>query len=268
MKTFSKKIILILISFALLLTALSYFFVATDSLSFNVPTNGEIRGFPSHFVINYYSDKNHTNLSKTTFQPELFALDWAAFLFIVLSLYQIFFLIKTKQKKSSLLLWITFLAIFMMSLSISNSNDCVSGFPISYVDHCGGASVISTSYYIFGTITDLIFWLLFVSIIFSMLYWFSRKPLSWVRYLLAPLFLTLMSFFFMVNCSGFICIFDGNGFPLGYYRDGGFIPIIFLIDFVFLAIIYFVVIMRIRHSQKRLEKGTEVLTNSTPVAKC
>lgn len=249
---FSRKVIFKLILFSLILTSATYFFTGTDSLSFDVPINAMIRGFPSHFFIIFYSDSNFTNLINVKFQPGLFLLDLLFFVIVLSALYQIYLLIKTKRSNVYFLLGIILVTMFFMRLNIVNNDECVSGFPVSYVVSCIDNPPVSTGYYIFGLVVDFIFWGMLTSLIFSVIFWFSQKPLSRVRYFLVPLFLNIAGFLFHTSCGGIICLFEGYGFPLGYYNDGKFILVMFLIDYFLLALAYLMIVLVIRLFRKIL----------------
>ncbi|ETB64229.1 TPA: hypothetical protein DIC38_00050 [Candidatus Nomurabacteria bacterium] len=62
------------------------------------------------------------------------------------------------------------------------------------------------------------------------------------KYFLVPLILTLLGFFMYDSCADIVCLFPGNGFPLGYYYNNNFLITFFIIDFIIFIIIYFILL--------------------------
>lgn len=70
------------------------------------------------------------------------------------------------------------------------------------------------------------------------------------KYLLIPLMLTLASFIVHDSCEDVICLFPGNGFPLGYYYNNNFTILFFVIDFIIFLILYFFILKIIKILKK------------------
>jgi hypothetical protein len=62
------------------------------------------------------------------------------------------------------------------------------------------------------------------------------------KYLLIPLILTIVGFFIYDMCEDVICLFPGNGFPVGYYYNNHFNPLFFVLDFFIITIFYFILL--------------------------
>ena len=147
------------------------------------------------------------------------------------------------------LIWLVFFSSIIFLISIKGSIKCVSGFPIKFWSNCIDVGYIPLSKIIFGSILD--FFTCFIIVLFTYIFFRVTFITKYIKYILNPLLLTILSFASYDGCSGIICLFPGHGLPLGYFYDHSFVFKFFLIDFIIFAIINFVVLMMIQYFKKR-----------------
>ncbi len=245
------KFILSMVFYTLVIMLLSLFFTASEALTYNVQHGMVIQGFPFHFV-QHQEGSFFTNL---TFDWFGFILSFIFWFLCLGSVWQLF--VQNSTNRARHLILVTIVAILLLNINIGSSPNCSAGFPIDIFNKCmGGSSVIPLLKVLLFKSIDFIFWLL-ISLLTVNFFRFMLYPvMAKLRYILAPLFLVVLSLSYSVPCSGFICFFEGNGFPLGYYHSGDFLWLIFVIDFLIITIIYFIFTKLVMYFKIKFEKNT------------
>ena len=245
------KFLISTIFYTLVVMLLSLFFTASEALTYSVPSGMVIQGFPFHFV----QHQEGAFFANFTF-------DWfgfiATFIFwftCVFSVWQLF--VKNYTNRNRYAILIIVVAILLLNINIGSSPYCSAGFPIDIFNKCvGGSSTIPPLKVLLFKSIDFIFWLL-ISLLTVNFFRFMLYPvMAKLRYVLSPLFLVILSLSYSVPCGGFMCFFEGNGFPFGYYHSGDFLWLIFLIDFLIIAIIYCIFTKLVMYFKTKFEKNT------------
>jgi hypothetical protein len=230
---------------------LASFFTVSEALTYSVQHGMVIQGFPFHFV-QHQDGSFFTNLSFNGFG---FIATFIFWLTCVFSVWQLF--VQNSTNRTRYIIIVISVAILLLNINIGSSPYCSAGFPIDIFNKCvGGSSIIPPlKVFLFKSI-DFIFWLL-ISLLTVNFFRFMLYPvMAKLSYILAPLFLVILSVSYSVPCGGFICFSEGNGFPLGYYHSGYFLWLIFLIDFLIIAIIYFIFTKLVMYFKTKFLKNT------------
>lgn len=227
-----RKKILIITSIALFFTLFSWFFVAEESLMGNNSYNFITRGFPGHF----YEYNNAISIGHFLALNFLFDI-----VIYICAIYAIWYLIDRGLKNHGwwLLVIALALATFWMNLDINQNLQCVAGFPIAFSNKCDDVASITLTFALWGALVDFLFWFSLSSFFVVVLYLLASEKIGKWRYIIAPTFITLMTFWYSTSCRGFICLFEGRGFPLPFYTDNKWSLIIFGIDFLIWAILIY-----------------------------
>jgi len=224
-----KLFIIIILSF---LIALSSFLFVTDESLMGYSDSAFNRGFPSHFLETNSSNKI-TNFLPLNFLGNVF--------FYALIIWSVLYLIDNGKKSNKwwLLVVAIILALVWINVDIQQNSQCIAGFPIAFSNKCGDDADINQSFILLGATVDFLFWFSLSSIFITILHILSTKKVGRLKYLLAPAFITLMSFWYNTPCEGFFCIFSGRGFPLPFFVDNHWSFLIFVIDFLIWTIILY-----------------------------
>lgn len=157
------------------------------------------------------------------------------------------------------LILISMFALILLFINVKTSSYCVSGFPLEFSVKCSDVGSFNMNIIIFNFVVDFLFWFIIAFISFNILRLLSK--LSVLKYFLIPLFLTILSIIYYQSCDSFFCIFEGHGFPIGYYENW-FSPLLFFVDYIYILIIYFILTKLLNFIKKRYEKNDPPLNKS------
>ena len=169
-------------------------------------------------------------------------------------------MIKKLFNRKKLLWTLIITLVIIIFINIENNFYCDTGFPFKFLVRCIDLTFITISTIIYGYIINSLFWFIIVFISISFINFFSRLHIF--RYILTPLYLTIISFFYYEPCRGFICFFPGHGFPLGYFNDY-FSPFSFFIDFLLIMFFYFLLNLLFTRTKKKSYKNETSVGNYT-----
>lgn len=172
--TMSKKLLIIIISLSLLLTGLSWFFVADETLLGSVAGNTTTRGFPFHFFEITYLESSNTHIQSRIFLPLWFIADALIAGFILFCIWCLVEL-GLKEKKWFYLIGTVFLGTFCLMVNIGGNNSCVSGFPIEFYIKCTVEDSLSIFFIIYGYTFNFLFWFSAASLVVIFLRWLIIK---------------------------------------------------------------------------------------------
>lgn len=226
-----KSKITILVLVALVITLGTLFFVSDENLTGSF-FQGTPRGFPFHFV-DISNSINGNILDYINFSVFWFVLSFMFWILVVLSINTVF--VNNDKGLRNLFFG---LILGLLYLNLYSSSTCDLGFPLVYGSICGESSFNILSALFWGL--DLLFWALIGAITIAIFIWVKDQRVKKYKYLIVPIFITLLSFGYELSCTSFICLFNGRGFPVPYYYEG-FMWFSFFIDFLIWAIVYFFV---------------------------
>ena len=228
----------ILFLIALGVTFLTLLIAADESLTYSTPANTIIRGFPFHFVEHLEEYSITWLLQGLKILPLWFLASFGFWLLAVSAIYLVIFS-KISKKKDYLLPASFILGLMLMGMNMSGAS-CDQGFPIVFTTNCLDYGSVGLLYKIFGLTVDIIYWFISGTMVMAFFHWMSNEKLRLLKYILIPVFLTLLSFEYEHSCGGFFCLLSGRGFPLPYY-DNEFNTGVFLFDSLLWLLIYLVV---------------------------
>lgn len=153
------KIIFYILLTGLLLSGLSWLFLADDTLLGSMKASLVYRGFPFHF---YETSSN----AATKFLYGWFFANVLFYCAIVGSVWYLIFLWLVEKIKYPLVTAIL-LGAFFLFVSVFTSSSCVTGFPIEFYVRCMGESDISFWFTIKGWIFNFLFWTSLAAVLIS-----------------------------------------------------------------------------------------------------
>lgn len=242
----SIRQIIIFICLSLIASLFSLFAENSEILTYNVPGNMDIRGFPLHFI----QHNEISFLKDFTFKPLRFLFVVLFWFLLIWSLHELF--IKNSFSKYVKFLSILTLGGLLTYINIISSSYCTAGFPISFWPTCLDSLQIPISSMVFYTSVNFIFWSAIALILVNIFYHIIDFNIKKWRFFVDPLLLLFLSIFHYESCGGFLCFFPGNGIPLGYLNGGKLSFFALFFDYMFILIFYFILVFIFRFLRKKL----------------
>lgn len=218
-------------------TLISLFSKADVALLYKIPDGSAIRGFPFHFI--EYQVGNF--LTNWKFDYLGFLVSLFFWFLCVISIWRIY--MEERVTKLRCLVVVTALTFFLFYLNVNSDGNCVTGFPLRIFNRCTDVIQHISIFEMFVfKFVNFVYWFLVSLITVNFFHLMTFKSRSKFKYLVVPLLLVCVSVTYNPPCHGFFCLSMGAGFPLGYLDGRSFSLVRFLIDLLFIAVTYFILI--------------------------